>query len=171
MNNIYNKNANNRVIYRNQQPQTKNNLNLNLPSLPLLGQISPNELSKHLLMIIEDEATAVEFYTRLLQMAPNTLHKEFVEEARNEEQKHLTTFTKVYEFLFEHSPAYTITPVQFSNYKEGLLMALKDELEAADHYKEMMLKTNDPMVKDAFFYAMGDELEHAIRFSTLHHII
>jgi hypothetical protein len=51
------------------------------------------------------------------------------------------------------------------------MMALKDELEAADLYKEMTLKTTDAMIKDIFFYAMGDELEHAIMFSTIHHML
>jgi rubrerythrin len=113
----------------------------------------------------------VDFYTRLLFDAPNSLHKEFIEEAKDEEAKHLIVFTKLYQLLTNQIPSYTLTPVNYANYKEGLLIALKDELEAADLYKEMILSTNDARIKDAFFYAMGDELEHSVMFSTLYNTV
>jgi rubrerythrin len=77
----------------------------------------------------------------------------------------------LYQLLTNQIPSYTLTPVNYANYKEGLLIALKDELEAADLYKEMILSTNDARIKDAFFYAMGDELEHSVMFSTLYNTV
>ena len=46
-------------------------------------------------------------------------------------------------------------------------MALIDELEAAEFYRDIQLSVMDQLVKDVFYYAMVDELEHATQFSTL----
>ena len=47
-------------------------------------------------------------------------------------------------------------------------MALEDELEAAEFYRDVQLSTNDQLIKDTFYFAMVDELEHATMFSTLY---
>ncbi|MDI6706274.1 MAG: ferritin-like domain-containing protein, partial [Bacillota bacterium] len=66
-------------------------------------------------------------------------------------------------------PQYAIDPMQYPDYKTGVLMAMKDELEAAEFYKNVILSSVDPLVRDTFFYAMGDELRHATMFSFLYH--
>lgn len=139
-----------------------------IPKMPILGQIKTSDFIKELYNIIIDEAQAVDFYTRLTEQAPNELHKEFISHAVRDEASHLQAFTKLYTHFTEQVPNYTIEPVQYSNYKQGIEMALKDELEAAELYKEMMLSISDQLVKDTFLFAMGDELEHAIQFSVLY---
>jgi rubrerythrin len=47
-------------------------------------------------------------------------------------------------------------------------MALRDELEAAEFYRDMQLSVKDQLVRDTYYLAMVDELEHATKFSTLY---
>jgi rubrerythrin len=171
MNPIYQK-GNEKIIRRTVSTiKQEGPVKTNLPNLPLLGQLSTSDLIQKLSITIQDETNAVDFYTRLLSMAPNELHKEFVADALEEEKNHLATFKKVYAFLTGETLSPQVVPVKFANYKEGVLHALKDELDAADFYKHMILSVTDPMIKDAYFYAMGDELEHSSRFSTLYNLL
>lgn len=50
-------------------------------------------------------------------------------------------------------------------------MALKDELEAGEFYRDIQLSTMDKLIRDTFYFAMVDELEHATMFSTLYNTL
>jgi len=167
-------------MYYNQPPVTYTNMPYNdynmhhnmcqpgLPKLPGLDSSSFHKILQYLYQSIIDEATAAEFYARLLQEAPDDLHREFIEHAYEDENEHLRNFINLYCYFTGCYPQYTIIPVQYPSYKEGILIALKDELEAAEFYRDVQLATTDKLIKDAFYHAMVDELEHATQFSTLY---
>jgi rubrerythrin len=134
---------------------------------PLLGNLTPQQLKELLLNYMKDEAQASEFYSRLVNNAPNELHREFILDARDDELQHLQKFENLYVQYFGEKPQYTFTYIEFPTYKEGLLMALQDELKAAAAYRDVQLSTKDPLVRDTFFYAMVDEMEHANQFGVL----
>lgn len=139
--------------------------------LPLLGCHNIPQIIEFVYDTIVDEATAAEFYSRLLREAPNDLHKEFIHHAMEDELDHLEKFTKVYCYLTGNLPQYIITPISFPSYKEGILMALKDELAAGEFYRDVQLSTTDQFVRDTFYYTMVDELEHATMFSTIYNTL
>lgn len=141
---------------------------LQIPELPVVGPPNFKKLLQNIYNSIVDEATAADFYYRLAREAPNQLHREFINHAYQDELEHLEAFTRLYGYFTGQTPQYNITPVQYQNYAEGLLMAFKDELEAAEFYKEIILSSTDQLVRDTFFLAMGDELEHATRFGFLY---
>jgi rubrerythrin len=135
------------------------------PMLPLLGNLSHSQMVDAVMKAIIGEATAIDFYSRLQKEATNPVQREFIREALYDEQKHLHAFTKLYVYLTGKQPVYQIQPVQVKTYREGLLYAMKDELEARSFYAEMMLSTTDQLIIDTFSFAMHDEIEHAITFS------
>jgi rubrerythrin len=139
--------------------------------LPLLGTLSNQQLKDMLGKTIIDEATAAEFYTRLLKETPDSLHYEFIQHTREDELEHLDHFEKLYYHYFGTRPQFRIEQVHYPNYKEGILMALRDELEAVEFYRDMQLSVKDPLVRDTYYLAMVDELEHATKFSTLYNQI
>ncbi len=141
---------------------------IQIPQLPILGPYTFTQIIHYIYKAIVDEATAAEFYSRLLKEAPDELHREFIEHAYEDELEHLYAFKKLYYHLTDERPYYNIIPVNYSNYKEGILKALKDELEAAEFYRNVQLSTTDQLIKDTFYFAMVDELEHATQFSTLY---
>ncbi|MBB6453147.1 rubrerythrin [Salirhabdus euzebyi] len=143
----------------------------NIPYLPIYGDASMKTLLDNVYQSIVDEATAADFYARLVKQVPDTLHKEFVEHAYKDELEHLQAFSQLYTHLTGQQAQYQIQPVQFATYKEGILRALKDELEAAEFYRDVQLSSNDRLVKDTFFFAMVDELEHSTQFGVLYNTL
>jgi rubrerythrin len=137
--------------------------------IPLFGQMSSRQLHDALNRSLTDEATAADFYTRLLQIAPAG-DRAFITEARDDELFHLHNFQNLYEQLFGSRPPVSISPTPFSDYRQGLMTALTGELDAAGFYRDVQLSNKDPVVVDLFYLAMVDELEHATRFSTLYNL-
>ncbi len=141
------------------------------PQLPLHGPNDFGRLLRNIYDSIVDEATAAEFYSRLLREAPDSLHREFIQHAYQDELEHLDAFTRLYRHFTGQSPRYTIQPIQYRTYKEGILMALKGELEAGGFYRDVQLSTTDQLVRDTFYLAMVDELEHATQFGVLYNTL
>jgi rubrerythrin len=139
--------------------------------MPILGPYSFQEIIQFIYEAIIGEATAAEFYSRLINDAPDELHREFIQHAHDDELEHLYAFTKLYCHLTGRIPQYTIDPVVYGSYKEGLLRALKDELDAGEFYRDVQLSTTDQLIRDTFYFAMVDELEHATMFSTLYNTL
>lgn len=137
------------------------------PETPLLGNMTKQQLEEVLRDSMSDEATAAEFYTNLINESPDELHAEFIEDARDDELIHLDYFKKLYRYLFGKDAEYGIEETKYANYEAGLLTALKGEYEAAGTYRDVQLSVTDPLIKETFYYAMIDEIEHANRFSTL----
>lgn len=149
----------------------QNQPEVQIPQLPLLGPQDFDQLIQDIHEAIEDEATAAEFYGRLLEDAPDDLHRRFIRHAYDDELEHLATFEELYQYFTGMEAVYRITPVQYDTYDEGLILALEDELEAAEFYRDIMLSSTDQLVRDTFHWAMVDELEHATRFSFLYHTL
>jgi len=124
-------------------------------------------VTKAVLDAIIGEATAIDFYNRLINAAPNKKHKDTIHHALEDEKIHLQLFTQLYIALTGQQPTYQIKREEFSNYSEGLRMAYEDELEAYETYRNAYLLTQDQHIRDVFFRAMTDENEHAIRFGVL----
>ena len=55
--------------------------NVQIPSLPLLGPKSFDQILCFILEAIEGEANAADFYRHLLKEAPNKLHCQFIQQA------------------------------------------------------------------------------------------
>ncbi len=148
-------------------PAHPNPYQLMIPQMPILGPHDFDRLLDNILQSIIDEATAADFYARLLEEAPDPLHERFIAHAYEDELEHLEAFEALYEHFTSMEPRYTIVPVQYDTYREGILMALEDELEAAEFYRDVLLSSTDQLVRDTFFLAMVDELEHATQFGVL----
>lgn len=127
-----------------------------------------DKLIKTIYDSIVNEANTARFYTRLLKEAPNRLHKDVIEHARNDELKHMQAFTQLYASFVGHFPHIRMERVQDTQYKEALSKAIKGEMEAVELYRDVQLSTTDAMVRDAFYMAMADEMEHASKFEALY---
>lgn len=142
--------------------------NVQIPSLPLKGPVSFDKILHYIHKAIVDEATAIEFYCRLLKDAPNKLNRDFIEHALDDEREHLQIFTKLYCYYTDRMPEYKVNPICYPCYKEGLLLALIGELDAVEFYRNVQLSTMDQVIIDTFYMVMVDEEGHATMFSTLY---
>lgn len=127
----------------------------------------PNKFISQLTGAINDEASAVMFYDKLEEMAPSQ-YRDFVTHAKNDEMEHVRLFSKLYRRLTGYQPSVQAETTQFSSYKEGLEIAFRGELEAAELYRDMYLSTRVPNIRDILFKTMTDEMEHAQRFNFLY---
>lgn len=142
--------------------------NLQIPALPIIPTQTQQQVVQALQKAIIDEATTIDFYGRIAQMAPTDFSRQTILGIVADEQSHLAAFSKLYVYLTGNNPVYNIEPILFSNYSEAIFMAFNDELEAADFYKKNILSTSDQLIQDTYFYAMVDEQEHAIQFLFLY---
>ncbi|RLQ97318.1 ferritin family protein [Falsibacillus albus] len=117
---------------------------------------------------INNEWKAYHFYKELKTKTNNPLYIEFIDEPMQDEKKHFEMFQYLHKLLtgdyFENKEE----EVQFTSFKEGVLMALKDELEAAAFYRDMLFEIPNQQAYQPLFVAMTDEMEHATRFSTIY---
>jgi rubrerythrin len=119
---------------------------------------------------INDQASAVKFYDVLEEMAPKQ-YRDFVTHAKNDEMVHVRLFSKLYRRLTGYDPSVQVQATQFSSYQEGLEIAFRSELEAAETYRDMYLNTRVPKIRDVLFKTMTDEMEHAQRFNFLYTVL
>jgi rubrerythrin len=120
-----------------------------------------------ILNAMKGEASAIQFYEQLAKAAPNEKAEKDVLHALEDEKMHLKQFVDLYVMLTGKRPVYKVEKVSFNTFKEGLELAKNDELEAYEEYRDAYLATQDQMIRDVFFLAMTDEIEHALRFSFL----
>jgi rubrerythrin len=127
----------------------------------------PEKFLSDLRGAINDEASAIKFYEALEGMAPNH-YRDFVTHAKNDEMVHLRMFRKLYQRLTGYEASVQAEVTEFNTYKDGIELAFRRELEAAELYRNMYLSTTVSRVRDVLFRAMTDEMEHAQRFSFLY---
>ncbi|MGV2942420.1 cupin domain-containing protein [Mesobacillus sp. LC4] len=131
------------------------------------SQNSHQQVLEVLLAGIKGEASAVDFYNRLEQSAPNQRHKKAIQQALEDKQVHLKQFTDLFITLTGQSPQYQIEQVEFDTYQEGLKKAYETEVEDYHEYRNSYLLTQYLPVGNVFFRAFADEIEHATRFGCL----
>ena len=142
--------------------------NVQIPSLPLKGPKSFDQILCLIKKAIEDEANAADFYRRLLKDAPNKLHCDFIQHAYEDELEHLQILSRLYIYYTDCEPKYCVNPVCYPCYRDGLLKALIDELKTVEFYRDVQLSTMDLVIRDSFYMIMVDEQGHATMFSTLY---
>ena len=117
---------------------------------------------------IEDEYKAFHFYKSMHELTKDPLWKSFIEHAYEDEKSHYEMFQQLYYMLtgtFVQNPK---KPLPCHDLKDGAKKALLDELESVETYKVMLLTIPLPQAYNPLFIALHDEMEHAIRFSTMY---
>jgi len=114
---------------------------------------------------INNEYEAVKFYTELAAIAPCEAARDFIIHARDDEKKHYSMFCRLYLELTGRQHVVAEPHIKTPGFCTGVMESVKDELEAADMYREMLLSTTSMKVRDIMFEAMTDEMEHATRFT------
>ncbi len=92
----------------------------------------------------------------------------FVTHAKDDEVQHFRLLSRLYVRLTGREPAIQTPTTTFSSYREGVALAFRQELEAAELYRDMYLQTRVPNIRDVLFRIMTDEMEHAQRFTFMY---
>ena len=120
------------------------------------------------LKAIYNERKAQLFYKTLYERSNTPFQKDQVKHALVDEIKHERMLTALYAALTGQQPQVPQPEGEdLADYQEGLKQAFRDELEAAEDYRTMMLMTSIRTIRDQLFELMTDEMEHAQRFTFL----
>jgi rubrerythrin len=140
---------------------------------------------RDLLRAINDEAEAINFYRVLYDMATNDLHRDYIKEARDDEKRHFNLLSRLYRKLVGADPVIELRghhrrgssssssssshhhhhhPPKFS-FVEGIQRAFDDEQAAYILYRDLILMTSLPAVRDILIIPLTDENEHAQKFN------
>lgn len=120
---------------------------------------------------IEDEFRAFHYYKTMYALTDDPLWKAFIEHAYEDEKSHYEMFQQLHYMLageFVQNPRKKL-PCHIL--KDGAKEALLDKLETIETYKVMLLTVPIEQAYDPVFIALHDEMEHAIRFSTIYNAL
>ncbi len=120
-----------------------------------------------LLTAIKKEASAVDLYHRLAQVAPDQKQKNDIIHALQNKTAHLNHYTNLYFSLTGSQPMYEIDQVPFRSYREGLQKAHEAGVKAYEEYRNNILFTQNPLVQNMLLHASNCEKENVTRFEAL----
>lgn len=120
---------------------------------------------------IEDEYKAYHLYKSMYELTKDPLWQEFIKHAYEDEKSHYEMFQQLYYMLTGTFVPNPKKPLPCYDLKDCVKKALLDELEAVETYKVMLLTIPVQQAYNPLFIAMHDELEHAIRFSTMYNAL
>ncbi|WP_175991644.1 cupin domain-containing protein [Bacillus sp. Marseille-Q1617] len=107
------------------------------------------------------KASAVDFYSRLANVAPDKEHRNQLAQIAEDERAQWGRLTNLYISMTGVQPMYEIEQIPFYSYQEGLQKGYEAELESYEHYRTGTMITQDPSIYEAFFNACKGEWEHA----------
>lgn len=116
---------------------------------------------------IRREASAIELFRQLSNIAPNQKHENEILNALERKKAHFTQFTHLYINLTGTQPVYQIDKVPFHSYRDGLQKAYEAEVEGYKEYQKSCSITQHPQVQNVFLWALNGEQENAARFGFL----
>lgn len=126
------------------------------------------QLLKDISKAINDEFQAIQYYTRLAELAPNKQIRQSILGIRQDEIKHFHWFTKGYLDLSSVKyPPITLAVSLPSSFKKGVRDSLKDEQETVPFYHKLASRIYDQKLKERFLKAAEDEERHAKIFSQI----
>ncbi|TCT16286.1 rubrerythrin [Natranaerovirga pectinivora] len=108
-------------------------------------------------------------YNFLLRESPDEAQRDLILDIRNDEIKHIEMFKSIYsEFTGETIEVPEVLDfVEPLTFLEGIQIALLDELESLEQYRDIRAGLDDRYHRDILFEIITDELEHADKLNYL----
>ncbi|WP_181350246.1 cupin domain-containing protein [Thalassobacillus sp. CUG 92003] len=131
------------------------------------SQATNQSVMDSLIYKVKEEAETIDFYNRLADAAPHSMHKQTILHILEDENRHLKQFTDLYIKLTGSDPEYTIEQIPFSTYREGVEKAYRIELEGCDVIRNHYLIPHLSLYRDFFLQTWHDEFSHVKRFEVL----
>lgn len=125
-------------------------------------------MAAEILRAVQREERAGNFYERLAQQAPSENVRTLIMIIRDERIKHLQNFSQLYRQMTGREPQLLQEPVPApETFTRGVELAIRDELESVDAYRDIADGSADPRIKRAFQRAAEDEYRHSTWFANI----
>ncbi|MDP4083632.1 MAG: ferritin-like domain-containing protein [Bacillota bacterium] len=125
------------------------------------------KLLKDISKAVNDEFQAIQYYTRLAELAPNKQYRQTILAIRQDEIKHFHWFSKGYVDMSGKYPPIELGVALPSSFKRGVRESIKDEQETVPFYRNLAAQIADQQLKERFQMAADDEERHAQIFSQI----
>lgn len=113
-------------------------------------------------MFIEDEERDAFLYKELSNRAPTSKIREILFSMSMDEQSHSERFKKIYKSITGRSFSPIVIPPDLNdNFRDIIANQIIGETEGYIKYSEQYYKSNNKVLKDAYFTALTDENAHA----------
>lgn len=116
---------------------------------------------------IQGEASIIDLFNRLLQLAPNQEQKRLLLQVLQDENTHLQQLTDYYIRLAGTQPFYDIEKVDFHSFQEGLEKAMEVKNKEYEEYRNHYLFSQPSFVRELFLQTFQDEANHVQQLETL----
>lgn len=120
---------------------------------------------------IQNEYADYHFYVDMYKLTDDPYWQGFIEHAYEDEKSHYEMFQQLYYMLTGEFVQNLEKRAPCEDLKMCAKYAVRDELEGAEMYKEMLLQIPFQQAYAPLFVAMHDETEHAIRFSMMYNAL
>lgn len=127
---------------------------------------------------IENEQADAMFYTWLIQNIPTSLEgnkrvdiAQTIQGIANDEKLHNEILRSMYRQLTSEEPQVQASEETFqmpNSFEEGIVKALKGEVEAVRKYRKIMAGMPDNSYRDQVFSILTDELRHGILYNYIY---
>lgn len=129
---------------------------------PHFIQFTDNQLQQYMLLSLHNYSTTLNLFYRLLPLAQNEIQTEIIQNSIEIENLLLEDLIKLYYKYFGRAPIYDIKQIEFTDYNNALLTAIKIIIEN-NRVDRIMLHYLSGMA----FY---DDIEEAYRRSLVQHM-
>ncbi|WP_342598938.1 ferritin-like domain-containing protein [Psychrobacillus sp. FSL H8-0483] len=120
---------------------------------------------------IQNEYADYHYYVDMYNLTDDPYWKGFIEHVYEDEKSHYEMFQQLYYMLTGTFVQNLEKRPPCVDLKTCAKDAVRDELEGAEMYKEMLLQIPVQQAYAPLFVAMHDETEHAIRFSMMYNAL
>lgn len=107
----------------------------------------------------------------MARLTDDPLWQAFIKHVVDDEKSHYEMFQQIHYMLTGEFVQNPKKDVESFTLKEGVKKALLYKLDSIETYKLMILTIPIQQAYEPFFIALHDEMEHAIRFSTMYHAL
>lgn len=127
--------------------------------------------TEQLKQAIQNEYADYHYYVDMYNLTDDPYWKGFIEHVYEDEKSHYEMFQQLYYMLTGTFVQNLERRPPCVDLKTCAKEAVRDELEGAEMYKEMLLQIPVQQAYAPLFVAMHDETEHAIRFSMMYNAL
>ncbi|BAB04753.1 ferritin family protein [Halalkalibacterium halodurans] len=131
---------------------------------PETPQDRTRTIMRDLMTAIDGEHRAIQCYQQMAQHAPTKKEQQQIEEIITDEQRHLRTFSALYQQITEKQHEPTTDQKISHNYEKALAFAVEEEQKTVDFYLEVADHAPNLQIREAFQRAAKDEQNHAVWF-------
>ncbi len=144
-------------------------MNYFLPDVDYYNRIyrQDQQLFQDINKAINAKFSAIHYYTRLAEIAPNEPFRQYILAIRQDEINNYGNFSNAYFELTKQYPLVSNAIDLPKDYKQGIRKSIKAERQTAPFYIDIAQRISNPNIKGVFIKAANDEHRHYQIFSNL----